>query len=286
DSHYTFGITSTPTNGITKTKDPVSGVITVTIDFPTPVTAAELNSWVNNFGYIHYGANPTPSPRVFTLTALQDDGGTANGGVDTRALSIVSTVTVVAVNDAPIITAPATIAVVEDVQTPLTGISFSDVDAGAAAVTATFSVPSGSLSAVSGSDVTVGGTASAVTLTGTIADINAFVASGNVAFTTAMNATVDVTLTVSINDNGNTGTGGSLSDSGTITLLVTAVNDAPVITAPATIAVDEDVQSQLMGISFSDVDAGAAAVTATFSVPSGSLSASSGSGVTIGGTTN
>src|SRR5690606_17982301 len=71
DSHYTFGITSTPTNGITKTKDPVSGVITVTIDFPTPVTAAELNSWVNNFGYIHYGANPTPSPRVFTLTALQ-----------------------------------------------------------------------------------------------------------------------------------------------------------------------------------------------------------------------
>ena len=43
--------------------------------------------------------------------------------------------------------------------------------------------------------VTVGGTASSMTLTGTIADINAFVAGGSVSFTNALNATADVDLT-------------------------------------------------------------------------------------------
>ena len=44
-----------------------------------------------------------------------------------------------------------------------------------------------------------------VTLTGTIADINAFIAGSNVTFTTAPNATANVNLTVTLNDRGNTG---------------------------------------------------------------------------------
>src|SRR5690606_32011071 len=157
-------------------------------------------------------------------------------------------------------------------------------DAGSANVTVTLSVGSGTLSAASGGGVTVGGTASALTLTGSIADINSFIAGSNLSFTTAANATANVTLTVNINDGGNTGSGGAENASETITLQVAAVNDAPTITAPGSIAITEDIPGALTGISFTDVDAGSGNVTVTFSVPSGTLSATSGSGVTIGGT--
>ncbi|MFB2120915.1 DUF4347 domain-containing protein [Parapedobacter sp. 2B3] len=216
----------------------------------------------------------------FTITTrIRDaaDTGPADGTIS---------FTVTPVNDAPVITAPATIAVTEDIEAALIGISFVDVDAGSGNVTVTLAVASGSLSATTGAGVTVGGTASARTLTGTIADVNTFIAASNVTYTTALNATSNVTLTVSINDNGNTGTGEAQQDSETVTLLVTAVNDAPVITAPATIAVTEDVESALTGISFADVDAGSAAVTATLSVTSGSLSATGGADVTVGGTSS
>ena len=195
-------------------------------------------------------------------------------------------VTVIAVNAAPTITEPGSITVTEDMAAALTGISFSDTDAGSASVTVTFSVPSGALSASSTGDVTVGGTSSALTLTGTIADINAFIAGSNVSFTPAFNATADVTLTIVINDGGNTGAGGEQSVGTTVTLEVTGVNDAPTLTAPGSISVTEDVAAALIGISFSDTDAGSAPVTVTFSVPSGALSASSAGDVTVGGTSS
>ncbi|MEN2981038.1 hypothetical protein, partial [Tistrella arctica] len=96
--------------------------------------------------------------------------------------------------------------------------------------------------------VTVGGTATSRTLSGTVTAINAFIAANGVSFTPAANATADVTLTVTVNDGGNTGTGGALTDSATITLDITAVNDAPDLTAPASIAVTEDTVTALTGI--------------------------------------
>ncbi|MGH8488958.1 MAG: DUF4347 domain-containing protein, partial [Gammaproteobacteria bacterium] len=62
---------------------------------------------------------------------------------------------------------------------------------------------------------------------------------------------------------------------GTATITVTAVNDAPLNTVPASITVTEDVASALTGISIADVDAGAGNVLVTLSVPSGTLAASS-----------
>ncbi len=195
-----------------------------------------------------------------------------------------TTVHIAAVNDAPSITAPGTVAVTEDMASALTGILFSDADAGSSSVTATFSVPSGSLAAISGGGVSVTGSGSgSLTLSGTIPDINAFIAASNVTFTTALNATANVTLTVTIDDGGNTGSGGSKSDTTTVTLAVAAVNDGPTISAPGSIGVTEDVAAAITGISFSDVDAGGSSVTATFSVPSGSLAATGGGGVTVTG---
>ncbi|MFD0389822.1 cadherin-like domain-containing protein [Tistrella bauzanensis] len=155
---------------------------------------------------------------------------TSAGGLTAfSSLQADATITVTSVNDAPVATVPGSITVTEDVATALAGISFADVDAGSGTVVVTLSVASGALAATTGSGVTVGGTASALTLTGTVANINAFIAASGVSFTTAADATADVTLTVAIGDGGNTGSGGAQTDSDTVTLSVTAVNDAPVI---------------------------------------------------------
>ncbi|WP_281978560.1 SwmB domain-containing protein [Pseudorhizobium flavum] len=215
----------------------------------------------------------------FTITThIRDAAGTgpADGTIS---------IDVTAVNDAPQVTAPISITVTEDVASALTGISFSDVDAGTSLVTVKLSVPSGSLAATSSANVAVAGSGSeTLSLEGIITDINAFIAAGNVAFTTAPDAVADVVLTVTIDDGGNSGTGGSMVSSATVTLDVGAINDAPIVTVPGSIAAIAGIPTALTGISFSDVDAGTGPVTATMSVPNGSLTATSGGNVVIGGT--
>ncbi|XFA70366.1 cadherin-like domain-containing protein [Tistrella mobilis] len=227
------------------------------------------------------------------LVTYDHDGSEgASGGFgfsvkDTTNLTLSSqsfAITISAVNDAPELTAPASIDVTEDTETALTGISISDVDAGTGDVTVTFTVGEGELAATSTADVTVGGTATALTLTGTVADINAFISGSGLTFTPDAEASGDVTLTIDVDDGGNTGSGGAKTDTATVTLAVSAVNDAPEITAPATIDVTEDVETALTGISISDVDAGTGDVTVTLDVLTGTLSATSGSGVVVGGT--
>ncbi|MBL1378089.1 DUF4347 domain-containing protein [Zobellella iuensis] len=250
-----------------------SGVLSLT-SAGASATLAEWQAALRSITYSNSSDAPNTANR--TISFVVNDGD-ADSDAATKQVSVT------AVNDAPIVTAPASIGVTEDVASALTGISFSDADAGGSSVTVTLSVPSGSLAATSGGGVTVGGTSSALTLSGSIADINTFIAGSSVSFTTAANATTDVTLTVGIDDGGNTGSGGAQTDSGTVTLQVAAVNDAPEISAPVSINVDEDVSAALTGISFSDVDAGSSAVTVTLSVGSGTLSASSGAGVTVAG---
>lgn len=186
-------------------------------------------------------------------------------------------------NAAPTINAPGTITVSEDYVNALTGFSFSDADAGSGPVTVSLSVPSGSLAATAGSGVTVSGTATARSLDGTIADINAFIAAGNLRYITAANATANVTLTIGINDNGNTGAGGAKTASGTVTLVVAAVNDGPALNVPLTFNVTEDLATELTGISFSDIDAGSSSVTVMLLAPTGTLGATTGGGVSVSG---
>lgn len=238
-------------------------------------TAAQWQAALRSVTYSNSSDTPVTSTR--TVTFVVNDGA-ADSSAATR------TVTVTATNDAPVVTVPGGLTVVEDTPTAITGISFSDVDAGSGSVAVTLSVGSGSLSATSGIGVTIGGTSSAMTLTGAIDNINLFIASARVTFLTAANATADVTLTASINDNGNSG-GAARNASDTLLLSVTAVNDAPNISAPGSIAVTEDVSQALTGISFSDIDAGSGTVNVEFSVPpgAGSLSALSASGVTVSG---
>ncbi|MCV9878654.1 putative Ig domain-containing protein [Brenneria izbisi] len=86
------------------------GVATVTLSnnegLPTAVAEAVVNSIAYlNTAYENALEDATTGDRTITLTSIQDNGGTGNGGVDTTALAIGATVTVSLTNSAPVITA-------------------------------------------------------------------------------------------------------------------------------------------------------------------------------------
>ncbi|MEN2388563.1 Ig-like domain-containing protein, partial [Comamonas sp. A7-5] len=229
---------------------------------------ASLAQWQAALRSVTYNnLSDSPNTATRTIQFQVTDGGGLNASAVTRS------VTLTAVDDSPVIWAPASTQVVEDSASVISQISISDSDSTSGTVT--LSVGSGSLSAVSAAGVTVGGTSSALTLTGSLANINSFIASNQVTYITAANAAADVTLAISVD------TGSATTDSTTMTLNVSPVNDAPVVTVPGAISVTEDVSSGLTGISFSDVDAGNGTVSATFSVASGALTATTGGGVNV-----
>jgi uncharacterized protein YjdB len=248
-----------------------TGVLTLTSSGAT-ATLAQWQSALRSVAYINSSEGPNTATR--TISYVGNDG-ILDSSASTRNVSLTS------VNDAPTITAPGSISVTEDISSVLTGISFSDGDAGNSAVTVTVSVGTGTLSATSGANVTVSGTGTSLQLTGTISAINSFIAASNLTYTTGNDATSNVNLSVTIDDGGNTGSGGSLSDNEVVILSVSAVNDAPTITAPGSLTVTEDVAGAVTGISFADVDAGTQAVDITLAIPNGSLSATSSAGVTV-----
>jgi Bacterial Ig domain len=184
---------------------------------------------------------------------VRDGGGTANGGVDLDPIARSMTIDVTAVNDAPGIVAPAALTVVGNTATPLTGISFTDVDSAAGNVSATFAVPRGQLGASSGGGVTIAGSATSLTLTGTVANVNAFISGGGLSYTTANFDPNPVSLTVTINDQGNTGSGGPLSSGPlAVVLNVNVINQPPVNTLPAPVTAVEDTPITITGISVVD----------------------------------
>lgn len=241
-----------------------AGTGTLTLTSSGGATVAQWQAALRSVTYTNSSDAPNVSSRTVSFSI--SDG-------PNESSTVTRPVTITAVDDAPVISAPVSTQVVEDIASLIGQIHISDPDS--VNVYMTLSVTSGTLAATSGAGVIVGGTSSTMNLSGTIAAVNAFIANNRVTYTTAANATADVTLTVAV-DTGSVGT-----DTKTITLTVTPVNDAPVVSVPGNITVVEDVPGALTHISFSDVDAGSGSVTVTFSVPSGTLSAVSGSGVTV-----
>ncbi|WP_270090706.1 autotransporter-associated beta strand repeat-containing protein [Sphingobacterium sp. SYP-B4668] len=262
-------------NVLTNDSDPESNALTASLVTP-PVNGTVVLNADGSFTY-------TPNANYAGRDSLQYQ--VCDDGVPSKCETAWLHLTINPVNDAPVVTVPANISVTEDVASPLTGISFSDVDAGANSVLVTLSVPSGALNAASTMDVTVGGTAETLTLSGSISKINAFIAAGAVTFTTASHATTNVILTVSITDNGHTG-GTALMDTKTTTLVVTAVNDAPVNSVPGAQSVDQDATlvfsaSNSNLISISDVDAGGGVVKGTLTATNGLLTLSGTNGLSF-----
>lgn len=214
----TFTVTTAPVNGrLELSTDP--GVVV------SSFTQADIDGGL--LRYVHDASETTSDSFIFDLDDAAGAGPTG----------LTFSITVNAVNNAPTITAPASITVDEDVAGPVTGISFADPDAGASDVVVTLEATNGTLAATTGGGVTVAGSGTAtLTLTGSIADINTFIAGGNVEYTTALDDDTDETLNVSIDDQGNTGSGGAqTAGPEAVTIDITPVNDAPVLKAGETL---------------------------------------------------
>jgi large repetitive protein len=169
--------------------------------------------------------------------ALNDDTSvTFNYTASDGSLSSSSTATldITPVNDAPVNTLPAGFSTNANTPLKLAGLSVTDVDAGAGSISVALSVATGTLTAADAGGVTVSGSGTAsITLSGTLAAINTYLATvaNQPTFTPAANTSGVVTLTMTTNDNGNTGAPGGLSDTDMSSITVNAVNANP-ITSP------------------------------------------------------
>jgi hypothetical protein len=163
-------------------------------------------------------------------------GNSGAGGAQTDTDSV--SITVAAVNDAPVNTVPGAQTIAENTPLTFTGataVSISDVDAGGASVQVTLTATNGTLtlSGASGLMFSTGdGTAdSTMTFTAAVTDANA--ALNGAVYTPTAQISGAASVTIATNDQGNSGSGGALTDTDSVSITVTAANDAPVNTIPA-----------------------------------------------------
>ena len=191
-----------------------------------------------NAGRITYALNNN-HPVVQGLTSGQSltenlgSIGVTDGTVAGASADVVFSIQ--GANDHPTLSAiPTSFTVTEDVAGNLlfSGTPFADIDN--TSLTVTLSIADGSISGVAAAGITLGGTATARSFTGSAADLNSyFTTTGNLTYTTAPNNTAARTLTVSVND----GSGGTAST--TASVAITPVNDAAVISGDSSGAVTE-----------------------------------------------
>jgi len=186
----------------------------------------------------------TPAANAFgsanVTVTLKDDGGTANGGIDTSAPQTF-TITINPVNDAPSFTKGADQTVNEDAgaQTVAgwaTAISAGPANESGQAIDFVVSNSNNALFSVQPS----------------------VAANGTLTYTPAPNANGSATVTLHVHDNGGTANGGvDASGPQTFTITVSAVNDAPNFTKGADQTVLEDAAAQSVSGWATGINAGA-----------------------------
>ncbi|TWA63400.1 hypothetical protein FBZ82_11358 [Azospirillum brasilense] len=155
-------------------------------------------------------------------------GGSTVYSADTIAL----TGTVTPVNDAPQITAGTTaLATMKGVAVAVTGLSVSDVDAGALPMLVTLTAGHGTLTLASaGWDAVITGNGTdSVTIRATLATINGLLGAANGLLYTAGSYTGADAIRIVVNDLGNGGAGGPLTATATIGVTVAPPNASPVL---------------------------------------------------------
>ncbi|MBL8435402.1 MAG: VCBS domain-containing protein, partial [Zoogloea sp.] len=252
------------------------GATALVVSFNASATAESAQALGRNITYENVSDNPSTLVRTMVCYLEDGDGGTSN--------TVSGTLTIVPANDAPVVAiTPASYAATEQVVLTLsgTGMSVSDADAGTAVLRATLTVASGALSAGAGSTgVTLAGSGSgSLTVDGTVAQINAFLAGSSGA---SLSYLIDTdapptsdTLTLSVDDLGYSG-GPARSGADTATINITAVNDGPINHIPG--AQVTGVNTALVmsaangnGLSITDADAGSALMRVALTATSGTL---------------
>ena len=175
---------------------------------------------VDPSGNLTFIVEPNAFGSATVTVTLSDNGGTANGGVDTSAPQTF-TITVTAVNDEPSFIAGGDVTVNED---------------------------SGAYSATWATGISAG-FGESQTLTFVVSNDNnalfaaqpSIDASGVLTFTPAADANGSATVTVYLMDDGGTANGGDdTSATATFTITVNSVNDAPSFTSGGDVTVNED----------------------------------------------
>ncbi|HEU0130070.1 MAG TPA: Ig-like domain-containing protein [Mycobacteriales bacterium] len=169
----------------------------------------------------------------------------AHDGIQASSSPATVSITVTAVNDAPVNTAPPAVSTEEETAYTFApgALSVADVDSGAADVQTSLTVANASVTVgTTGVTVTGNGTGH-VTVTGPVTAVAA--ALDGATLTPGAGFSGSTTLTMVTSDLGHTGSGGALTDTDAITVSVQFVNDAPSFTpgADQTAAEDSGAQS-------------------------------------------
>ncbi len=224
-------------NGITGVYNSGSGTWTLT----GSATLAQYETAIRSITYTNTSENPNTTTRTVSFTVNDGDD---NSNTVTRDITLGS------VNDDPTNAGglPTDITVTEDVASnvDLSAIDLSDLDASSGSLTVKLTTATGgNLTAAAGTGITFGGNGTgALTLTGTQADLNAYLnTASNVTY---LHSTAHLfgndadTIEVLVNDNGNTGSGGGSDQNlGTVNVDITAVNDEEVLATNTGVTVAE-----------------------------------------------
>ncbi|MCG8379016.1 MAG: DUF4347 domain-containing protein, partial [Proteobacteria bacterium] len=220
-SGYTYTVTDNGGNDFT---------VTLTT---TGASSAAIQTLVDGMSYRNNLVDtPTAGDRTVTIESITDSGASNN---QTTGINITETITVVPVNDAPVVNAPVLpLAYTAGMDIHGTGFTAADIDAGTASnLVVTLSSNDGNITVAAGNSglgSITGNGSPTVTLTGTITQIDNFLkgnTTGTINYTTLNGVPGDDTFTVSVNDMGNTG-GGNLIGSNSVVINTTG-NAAPVL---------------------------------------------------------
>jgi hypothetical protein len=212
---HELAMTLTSSNGATLTLGSTTNLHTLAGNGSGSVTftgtPADVQAALNTLAV----SNPTQRGLISSVSVKADDQGqvgqvTADGTSVTKTISV----TFPDVNDAPLnlvnsVNAEGAhvVAVPNSTNSPLSGFSVNDVDAGSGNLTVTLTAGAGTLSVTPGTGVSGNGTAT-LTITGTQTFVNTELSS--LAYTPVALSTTATTLQFKTSDNGNTGaTGGT-----------------------------------------------------------------------------
>ena len=310
-----YSVPSTSTNGMAVSVSMSSTTATVTISKSAGIDSIAARILVDGITYQNTSNNPNTSTRDVTLTYIQDNGGTSNGGDDDNVLSITSSVTVQAVNDAPGLDnskSPVLTGIAEDLAAPTDGTTTNStlvsaiIDNGGSLDNysdAEGDSPGIAITAVNSGTIyySVNGGTNWTALGGTVSNTSALVLSAN--GTTRVYFKPDANISGTINaltikawdgtssSNGSTGvntTSGTAFSSGTddVSVTVSGSNDDPTISGlPASITVIEDVASNvdLSSATFGDVDAGSNSIKLSIKAGAGTMSVAAAAGLSFNG---
>ncbi|MCL4200996.1 MAG: choice-of-anchor L domain-containing protein [Pirellulaceae bacterium] len=240
-------------------------------------TAARINTTLGSpAGLVYQGAQDDHG--TVLLHVMADDGGKWPPATGSSASQQSQTITIIALNDAPVIGigGSTTRTMLEDGALAISDISVSDVDAGNANIQLTLAADHGILQVTPEPGVTSSGDGSTVVLTGSQTALTATLASG-VTYQPVANFNGTDTIRISADDLGNSPPPARTSTAA-ITVVVQAVNDPPVLNVPGPQSVLEDTALSLPPITVSDPDINegtgplAGRLRTTFSVQNGTLS--------------